>query len=139
VKTSNKSSGDIQDLKMEDGNTIYEIMGYLVDSWGADHIGKSGYGLLGAVVGATFPKQAEKLRKIMPNSIFLVPGYGAQGASASDVKPCFNDDGLGAIVNNSRGIIYAYESLEDSDKELRFAEAAREACIKMKADLDTIF
>lgn len=138
IKTSNPSSGDLQDLEMQDGSAVYEIMGGLLDSWGADYIGESGYSLAGAVVGATYPQQAEKLRKLMPNTIFLVPGYGAQGGGAADCKPCFNKDGLGAIVNNSRGIIFAYEKGDGFD-ENSYAEAARAAVIKMKKDLDSIF
>lgn len=138
VKTSNKSSGDLQDLEIKSGEALYEVMGHLVDSWGADDIGEMGYSFVGAVVGATFPEQAKRLRRIMPNSYFLVPGYGAQGAGAADVKPCFNKDGLGAIVNNSRGIIYAYEKMEGFD-EKSFGEAAREACLLMKKDLEQIF
>ncbi|MFH1284242.1 MAG: orotidine-5'-phosphate decarboxylase [Candidatus Peregrinibacteria bacterium] len=134
VKTSNKSSSDLQDLQMKDGKAIYEIMGHLVDSWGADHVGKSGYSCVGAVVGATYPEQAKILRGVMTQSIFLVPGYGAQGGSAADVKPCFKSDGTGAIVNSSRGIIFAYKNLEGFD-EKSYAEAAREACVRMKADL----
>lgn len=136
VKTSNKSSGDLQDLVMKDGKALYEIVGHLVDSWGADEIGESGYNFVGAVVGATFPEQAKRLRQIMPNTIFLVPGYGAQGAGAADVKPCFNEDGLGAIVNNSRGIIFAYEKqglMADA-----YAEAARTAVLEMKKDLEEV-
>lgn len=136
VKTSNKSSGDLQDLQMGDGRALYEIAGHLVDSWGADEMGESGYSFVGAVVGATFPAQAKKLREIMTNTIFLVPGYGAQGGSAVDVKPCFNKDGLGAIVNNSRGIIFAYEKmgmLPDA-----YAEAARTAVMEMKKDLEGV-
>lgn len=137
VKTSNKSSGDLQDLEMKDGKSVYEIMGGLVDSWGADDVGESGYNSVGAVVGATYPEQAKKLRKIMPQTIFLVPGYGAQGGSAADVKPCFNKDGFGAIVNNSRGITFAYEKqglMADA-----YAEAARTAVMEMKKDLEGIF
>lgn len=137
VKTSNPSSGDIQDLQMSDGNSIYEIMGNFVESWGADEIGESGYNFVGAVVGATYPQQAEKLRKLMPNTIFLVPGYGAQGGGAQDVKPCFNEDGLGAIVNSSRGIIFAYEKSDDYD-EKSYAQAARAAVVAMKDDLSKI-
>jgi len=146
VKTSNKSSGEIQDLFVWDENTdprnggrpraLYEIMGHYVDSWGADEIGESGYSLVGAVVGATYPEQAKVLREIMPNSYFLVPGYGAQGGSAKDVAPCFNKDGLGAVVNSSRGIIFAYEDSGISPDG--YAEAAREAAIKMKSDLALI-
>ncbi len=133
VKTSNPSSGDLQDLEMADGRSIYEVVGYLLDSWGANELGKSGYSFVGAVVGATYPEQAAKLREIMPHNIFLVPGYGAQGGGAEDVKPCFNKDGLGAIVNNSRGIIFAYEKFEMAPSE--YGEAARRAVLEMKEDL----
>jgi len=136
-KTSNKSSGDLQDLQMKDGNSVYEIMGYLIDSWGANDIGENGYSFVGAVVGATYPEQAKKLRKIMPNNIFLVPGYGAQGGTAEDIKVCFNDDGLGAIVNSSRGIIFAYEKMPEFG-EKGYADAARKACLDMKKDLDRV-
>lgn len=138
VKTSNKSSVDLQDLEMKNGKAVYEVMGHMVDSWGADEIGENGYSFVGAVVGATYPAQAAKLRKIMPNSIFLVPGYGAQGGGASDVKPCFNKDGLGAIVNNSRGIIFAFEKSENFTSEA-YAEAARAAVLEMKKDLESVF
>ncbi|MBD3330364.1 orotidine-5'-phosphate decarboxylase [Candidatus Peregrinibacteria bacterium] len=138
VKTSNPSSGDLQDLEMKDDSKIYEIMGYLVDSWGANEISDSGYSSVGAVVGATYPEQAATLRKIMPNSIFLVPGYGAQGGGAKDVAPCFNDDGLGAVVNSSRGIIFAYEKLDGFD-ETSYAEAAAQAAKNMRDDLASIF
>ncbi len=138
VKTSNTSSGDIQDRKVdESGQTVYELMGQLVDSWGTDCIGESGYSSVGAVVGATYPQEAKKLRELMPNSIFLVPGYGAQGGGAEDVKPCFNKDGLGAIVNSSRGIIFAYEKSEEHDEE-SYGEAARDAVLAMKADLESV-
>jgi len=138
VKTSNPSSGDLQDLELKEGGSVYELMGQLVDSWGANDIGDSGYNFVGAVVGATYPRQAEKLRKIMPNSIFLVPGYGAQGGGAADVKPCFNKDGLGAVVNSSRGIIFAYQKMEEFE-EINFMDAARRACEIMRDDLATIF
>lgn len=136
VKTSNPSSGDLQDLKMEDGQSVYEIVGHLLDSWGADEVGESGYSFVGAVVGATYPEQAKKLREIMPHSIFLVPGYGAQGGGAEDVKPAFNKDGLGAIVNNSRGITFAYEKFGMPPTE--YAEAARKAVLEMKADIESV-
>lgn len=136
VKTSNPSSADLQDLTMKDGRSVYEIMGHFVDSWGADDLGKCGYSFVGAVCGATYPKQAAKLREIMPNTIFLVPGYGAQGGGASEVKPCFKN-GEGAIVNNSRGITFAYEKSDKfTDKE--YAEAARDAVLAMKKDLENI-
>jgi orotidine-5'-phosphate decarboxylase len=138
VKTSNPSSGDIQDRKVDEtGQSIYELMGQLVDSWGADLIGDSGYSSVGAVVGATYPDEAKKLRKLMPTSIFLVPGYGAQGGGAADVKDCFNSDGLGAIVNSSRGIIFAYEKNNNYSPE-QYGEAARAAVVAMKEDLESV-
>lgn len=140
VKTSNPSGGDLQDLVLSSHQELplHEVVGNFVDSWGADFVGESGYSLLGAVVGATYPEQAKKLRSIMPNAIFLVPGYGAQGGGAEDVRPCFNEDGLGAIVNSSRGIIHAYEKLDGFD-EKSFAEAARKACEMMAEDLASVF
>jgi len=108
VKTSNPSSGELQDKCVESGKTIYEEIAYYVNDIAQKMLGESGYSSIGAIVGATYPIQAEKLRKIMKNSIFLVPGYGAQGGTGSDVVTSFNDDGLGAIVNSSRDIIYAY-------------------------------
>jgi orotidine-5'-phosphate decarboxylase len=136
VKTSNPSSGDIQDRKVDEtGQTIYELMGQLVESWGSDLIGDSGYSSIGAVVGATYPDEAKKLRKLMPTNIFLVPGYGAQGGGAADVLPCFNEDGLGAIVNSSRGIIFAYEKDKNYSPE-QYGEAARAAVQAMKEDLE---
>ena len=137
VKTSNPSSGDIQDLVMQDGRSVYEIMGMLVESWGAEDIGESGYNPIGAVVGATYPDQAARLRKLMPHTIFLVPGYGAQGGGAQDVKPCFNKDGLGAIVNSSRDIIFAYENSSDYG-EKDYAKAARAAVVAMNEDLNKV-
>ncbi len=137
VKTSNASSGDLQDLTMKDSKAVYEIMGHFVDSWGADELGESGYSLVGAVVGATYPDQASKLRKIMPQNIFLVPGYGAQGGTAKDVVPCFNEDGMGAVVNSSRGITFAWEN-SDSFTEKDYADAARDAVVRMQKDLDAV-
>lgn len=137
VKTSNPSSGDLQDLCMKDSSSVYEIIGNFVESWGADEMGEKGYSSVGAVVGATYPEQAAKLRKIMPQSIFLVPGYGAQGGGAEDVKPCFNEDGLGAIINSSRGIIFAYEESKDYD-EGDYAKAARAAVVAMNKDLGSV-
>ena len=132
VKTSNPSSGELQDLVVDDKH-IYEKVAECVNKWNEDTIGKSGYGAVGAVVGATYPEQAVVLRKLMPKSYFLVPGYGAQGGGAEGVKPCFNSDGLGAIVNSSRGIMYAYK--KGDWKEEQFAEAARAEALRMKADL----
>lgn len=107
VRTSNPSSGDLQERLTGEGMSIAELMGHFVESWGSDDIGACGYNCVGAVVGATYPAEAAKLRKVMPNTIFLVPGYGAQGGTAEDVKPCFDENGLGALVVSARGIIYA--------------------------------
>jgi len=136
VKTSNPSSGEIQDLEC-DGMEIYKKMAELVDKWGKDVIGENGYSSVGAVVGATFPEEAAVLRKLMPKAYFLVPGYGAQGGGAEDVKPCFNADGLGAIVNSSRGITFAYQK-DDKYSEENYADAARDAVLRMQEDLKTI-
>lgn len=142
VKTSNPSSGDVQDLCMKDSKAVYEIMGHYIDSWGADDIGKNGFSPIGAVVGATYPDQSKRLREIMPNSFFLVPGYGAQGGTAKDVKNCFKKDShgvmTGAIVNSSREIIFAYEKSEKYG-EKEYDKAAREAVKKMNEDLGKIF
>lgn len=132
VKTSNPSSGEFQD-KLIDGRALFEVVAERVNEWNADTIGESGYGAVGAVVGATYPEQAKILRGIMPKSYFLVPGYGAQGGGAQGVKPCFNSDGLGAIVNSSRGIMCAYK--KGDWKEEQFAEAARAEAIRMREDL----
>ena len=136
AKMSNPSSGELQDLVTDDGKRIYEKIAANINEWNADTIGKSGYGAVGAVVGATYPEQAETLRKLMPKSYFLVPGYGAQGGGAEGVKPCFNADGLGAIVNSSRGIMCAYQ--KGDWKEEQFAEAARAEAIRMKDDLNSV-
>ncbi len=135
VKTSNPSSGELQDLLVGDEH-IYEKVAQCVNKWNADTIGESGYGAVGAVVGATYPEQAEVLRKLMPQSYFLVPGYGAQGGGAKGVLPCFNKDGLGAIVNSSRGIMCAYK--KGDWKEEQFAEAARAEAIRMREDITSV-
>ncbi|MBZ4646567.1 MAG: orotidine 5-phosphate decarboxylase, subfamily 2 [Clostridia bacterium] len=132
VKTSNRSSGEVQDL-MTAGETVYEKIAALVNQWGSQCMGQKGYSNIGAVVGATYPEQAAKLRKIMPNTYFLVPGYGVQGGTAKDVANCFNKDGLGAIVNSSRGIMCAYINKKYEEKE--FAAAAREEAIRMRDEI----
>lgn len=134
VKTSNKSSGEFQD-RLVDGRPLYEIVGEYVAKWGEEHMGDS-YSYVGAVVGATYPEMGKVLRKIMPKTYILVPGYGAQGGKASDLKLYFNDDGLGAIVNSSRGIIAAYrqEKYAKFGAE-NFAEASRQAVIDMVEDI----
>ncbi len=133
VKTSNPSSGELQDLFTEEGSRFYEKTAKLVDKWGKDSMGKHGYSNIGAVVGATYPEQAVILRKIMPNTYFLVPGYGAQGGTAKDTAKCFNKDGLGAIVNSSRGVMCAYQINRINEKD--FAMAARQAAIDMREDI----
>lgn len=139
VKTSNPTSSEFQDVvSKEDNLTNYEIMASLTESWGANDLGKSGYSFVGAVVSATFPKAAERLRVLMPNTIFLVPGYGAQGAKIEDVKFCFNKDGSGALINNSRGIIFAY--MEDNKfSGENYKEAARNKVMEMKKSLSALF
>ncbi len=129
VKTSNKSSGELQDLKSE-GKYIYEHMAELVKEWGSDLIGVNGYSSVGAVVGATYPEQAEALRRQMPHTYFLVPGYGAQGGKAEDVAKSFNKDGLGAIVNASRSIMCAYQKNGGT-----LGDAARAEAIRMRDDI----
>ena len=133
VKTSNPSSGELQNLKLENGKYIYEQMGELVSKWGKDSVGKYGYSEVGAVVGATHPEEAERLRAQLPNTFFLIPGYGAQGGSAQMLKVCFDKKGLGGVVNSSRGIICAYKDARY--RGMNYAEAARAACIDMQQDL----
>lgn len=133
VKTSNASSVDFQDRKNEQNYTNYEFVAHLLESWGFDEIGESGYSSVGAVVGATYSAEAKRLREIMPHTYFLVPGYGAQGGTIKEVKHCFNKDGLGAIINSGRDIIFAWEKTDD---ERNFGQAAREAVMKMKQALD---
>lgn len=134
VKTSNPSSGEFQD-QLIGGKPLYELVGEKVNQWGQDHTGDE-YSYVGAVVGATYPEIGKELRKIMPKTYILVPGYGAQGGRAEDLVHYFNDDGLGAIVNSSRGIIAAYKN-EKYDKfgSVNFAEASRQAVIDMREDI----
>ena len=134
VKTSNPSSGEFQD-RLVDGRPLYELVGEKVTEWGADHCGDT-YSYIGAVVGATYPEQGKALRKVMPKSFILVPGYGAQGGKGKDLVHFFNEDGLGAIVNSSRGIIAAYkqEAYAKYGAE-HFAEASRAAVEDMIADI----
>lgn len=139
VKTSNPSSGEFQDQKI-DGKPLYEIVGEHVAQWGSDVIGESGYSQVGAVVGATYPEMGKVLRKIMPKTYILVPGYGAQGGTADSLRPYFNEDGLGAIVNSSRGIICAYKQEKYAKfGEENYAEASRQAVVDMIEDINSIF
>lgn len=137
VKTSNPSSGEFQD-KLIDGRPLYELVAEKVVEWGADTM-EGNYNNVGAVVGATYPEMSKILRKLMPNTYFLVPGYGAQGGTAEDLKYCFNEDGLGAIVNSSRGIIAAYKK-EPYTKfgAEHFGEASRQAVVDMVADINSV-
>lgn len=138
VKTSNPSSGEFQDQKVGK-KAVYELVGKKVDEWGAELV-RNGYSDVGAVVGATYPEMGEVLREIMPKAYILVPGYGAQGGTAAELKPFFNKDGLGAIVNSSRGIIAAYKQEKYAEYGAEgFAEAARAAVIDMKNDIASIF
>ena len=139
VKTSNPSSGELQDQKI-DGRPLYEMVGEYVHQWGNDCIGTCGYSAVGAVVGATYPEMGKVLRKIMPKAYILVPGYGAQGGAAKDLVPYFNEDGLGAVVNSSRGIICAYKQEKyASFGEAGYADASRQAVLDMIADINSIF
>ncbi len=136
VKTSNPSSGEFQDREI-DGRPLYEIVGEQVAAWGEEHMGDS-YSYVGAVVGATYPEQGKILRKIMPKAYILVPGYGAQGGKGADLVHFFNEDGLGAIVNSSRGIIAAYKQEKYAQfGEQNFADASRQAVVDMIEDIDS--
>lgn len=134
VKTSNPSSGEFQD-RIIDGRPLYEWVGEKVAQWGEELMGDS-YSYIGAVVGATYPEMGKVLRKVMPKSFILVPGYGAQGGKGKDLVHFFNEDGLGAIVNSSRGIIAAYKQEKYAKFGAEgFAEASRQAVIDMKEDI----
>lgn len=137
VKTSNPSSGEFQD-RVIDGRPLYELVADKVNEWGSECIGSCGYSAVGAVVGATYPEMGKLLRKQMPKTYILVPGYGAQGGKAADLVHYFNADGLGAIVNSSRGIIAAYkqEKYAKFGPE-HFADASRQAVIDMIEDINS--
>ena len=142
VKTSNPSSGEFQDRlikgvdeKGSEERPLYEVVGEQVASWGAECMGDS-YSYVGAVVGATYPEQGKILRKIMPKAYILVPGYGAQGGKGADLVHFFNEDGLGAIINSSRGIIAAYQQEKYAGYGAEhFADASRAAVLDMKEDI----
>lgn len=134
VKTSNPSSGEFQD-KLVDGRPLYELVGEKVAEWGSELMGDE-YSYIGAVVGATYPEMGKTLRKIMPKTFILVPGYGAQGGKGADLVHFFHEDGLGAIVNSSRGIIAAYQSKAyESFGADNYADAARKATQDMILDI----
>ncbi len=138
VKTSNPSSGEFQD-QLINGKPLYELVGEKVAQWGMEHMGES-YSYVGCVVGATYPEMGKVLRKVMPKTYILVPGYGAQGGTADSLRPYFNEDGLGAIVNSSRGIIAAYKQEKYAKFGAQnFADASRAAVIDMIEDIRSIF
>ena len=139
VRTSNPTSGQVQGLACK-GVPVFMRVGALVHEWGKEHVGRRGFSAVGAVVGATQPLDAEKLRRLMPMACFLVPGYGAQGARAADVARAFDPRGLGAIVNSSRGIIFAH-ARSPYDRQFgaeRWREAIAAATDAMVADLQGI-
>ena len=135
VKTSNPSSGELQDQKIGD-KTIYETMGGMCEAWGSETAICHGYSAVGAVVGATYPEQLAEMRQKMPHTFFLVPGYGAQGGGANDVKGAFDENGLGAVVNSSRGILTAWKKAGTDGHD--YAEQARKAAIAMREDICSV-
>ena len=138
IKTSNKSSGELQDLALDNGKKIYEHVAQLVDEWGKNLIGEHGYSSVAAVVGATYPAQLQELREIMPHTFFLIPGYGAQGGKAEDIALAFDKNGLGGIINASRSLMCAYKSDKWKDKftEEQYGEATRAEAIRMRDELN---
>lgn len=136
VRTSNPSAKEIQDLRCE-GVELFVKVAELVKGWGDSLRGNRGYSCVGAVVGATYPQEAERLRQLMPHTYFLVPGYGAQGGTAADVAKCFNADGLGAVVNSSRGITFAHSCAPWSERygETKWEQAVEAALVDMIEDL----
>lgn len=138
VKTSNPSSGELQDLKLQTGEEIYKKVATLVEDWGEELTEKNGYSSIGAVVGATYPEQLKELRKLAPHTFFLIPGYGAQGGKAEDIALGFDENGLGGIVNASRSLMCAYKSdkWKDTYTQEQFAEATRAEAIRMKEELN---
>ena len=138
IKTSNPSSGDIQDVKMKDGEELYTKVAKLVENWGEDLRGEYGYSSVGGVVGATYPEQLESLRKVAPHTFFLIPGYGAQGGKAEDIALGFDENGIGGIVNSSRGLMCAYKSdlWKDKYTEEEFEKATRAEAIRMRDELN---
>ncbi len=133
VKTSNPSSGELQDMVLENDKTVYNTMGDMCEKWGEDLVGKYGYSGVGAVVGATYPKMLGEMREKLPRTFFLVPGYGAQGGGADDVAPGFDKNGLGAIINSSRGIMCAWQKEGCDEKD--YAKAARREAIRMRDEI----
>ena len=139
VKTSNPSSGELQDLKLENGKEVYMQVADLVEKWGEDLVGKYGYSSVSAVVGATYPEQLEQIRSKAPHTYFLIPGYGAQGGKAEDIALGFDKNGLGGIVNASRSLMCAYKSeiWKNQFTEEEYAKATRAEALIMKEELQT--
>ena len=139
VKTSNPSSGELQDLKLENGKEVYMQVAELVEKWGEDLVGKYGYSSVAAVVGATYPEQLEQIRSKAPHTYFLIPGYGAQGGKAEDIALGFDKNGLGGIVNASRSLMCAYKSeiWKNQFTEEEYAKATRAEALRMKEELQT--
>jgi orotidine-5'-phosphate decarboxylase len=138
VKTSNPSSAELQDLETlgpAGKEKLYEVVARRVGAWGEKYLGASGYSSVGAVVGATYPTEGRRLRELLPHTYFLVPGYGAQGAKASDLKWFFNRDGLGALIAAARSINYAYQN-DPRYAEADFAAAAREELLRMSEEIN---
>ena len=138
VKTSNPSSGELQDLKLENGNEVYMQVANLVEKWGEELRGKYGYSSISAVVGATYPEQLKQIREKAPHTYFLIPGYGAQGGKAEDIALGFDSNGLGGIINASRSLMCAYKAEKWKDKfsEIDYAKATRAEAIRMRDELN---
>ena len=139
VKTSNPSSGELQDVKLENGEEVYTRVAKYVEKWGEELRGEYNYSSISAVVGATYPEQLKELRKIAPHTFFLIPGYGAQGGKPQDIALGFDENGLGGIVNASRSLMCAYKSdmWKDKFEEKDYAKATRAEAIRMKEELNS--
>jgi orotidine-5'-phosphate decarboxylase len=133
VKTSNPSSGELQNQIFEGGKTLYGTVGSLCEEWGENLPGKYGYSGVGAVVGATYPAQLAELRNDLTHTFFLVPGYGAQGGGAKDVAPAFDSNGLGAVINASRSILCAWQKTNVPEQD--YAKAAAQEAIRMRDEI----
>lgn len=138
VKTSNPSSGELQDLKLENGQEVYAKVAELVEKWGEELRGENGYSSVAAVVGATYPEQLKQIRNLAPHTYFLIPGYGAQGGKANDIALGFDNNGLGGIVNASRSLMCAYKSdrWKEQYTEEDYAKATRAEALRMKEELN---
>lgn len=133
VRTSNPGAGKLQDLVTQSGHTVHQVIADWVEEWNAERTDASGYGPVGAVVGATVPEHLQDLRTRMPHAILLLPGYGAQGGTAADLASAFDSDGMGAVVNNSRGILFAYQ--QPAYQGLHWLDAVVAATKAMREDL----